>query len=212
MPNSLEELLSQAYCETHELLKRPELRQVVKRGLLISYGPPIQEPDLLLVSFQGGGKTNSEEWTTWPRRLLYLDSDQKFGKTLRELCKRAGLSTSLESSAMALPAVFPQARDDDASQWKRKTGPYGQWRRHSAEWVTRLTDEIRPRVVMVFGQEASKVLGIEWSKVQRRHRQNHQTFGLSTFRGAPAVYCQHLSRCDKTEALKSFRYAKKFIP
>ena len=64
---------------------------------------------------------------------------------------------------------------------------------------------------MIFGQEASKVLGIEWSKVQRRHRQNHQTFGLSTFTGSPAVYCQHLSRCDKTEALKSFRYAKKLM-
>ena len=188
-----------------------ELRSVVQHGLLISYGPPIPEPDLLLLSFQGGGADQVVQ-KEWPKKLLYLDDPHKFGSTLRALCRDAGLSGSLESSAMAFPAVFPQAPTSEAGRWEKGPEPYSIWRHHSVDWIERLVKAIRPKVVIVFGDRASRVFDIRWEKIERFHSQNHQTFGLSTFQGIPAVFCHHLSQgYVKSEALKCFRHAKRLI-
>ena len=211
MSDLIEELLTKAYSATHKLLKDQELGSVVRHGLSISYGPPIPEPDLLLLTFQGGGGCPIVQ-KTWPRRLLYLDDDFRFGTALRRLCRDTGLSASLESSAMAFPAVFPQAPSSEAGRWTKKTGPHSVWRHHSVYWVERLVDAIRPKVVIVFGDRASEVFDIRWEKIERIHSQRHQTFGLSTFRGSPAVYCHHLSQgCPMSEARKCFKYAKRLI-
>ncbi len=211
MSDSVEDLLTEAYSATHKLLKDQELGSVVRHGLLISYGPPIPEPDLLLLTFQGGGGCPVVQ-KTWPHRLLYLDDDFTFGRALRRLCHATGLSASLESSAMAFPAVFPQAPTSEAGRWTKKTGPHSEWRRHSVDWVERLVDAIRPKVVIVFGSRASEVFDIRWEKTEHIHSQRHQTFGLATFRGSPAVYCHHLSQgCPMSEARKCFEYAKKLI-
>ncbi len=94
----------------------------------------------------------------------------------------------------------------------RKTGPHSVWRRHSADWVKRLVKAIKPKVVIVFGDRASRVFDIGWEEVEHKHGQGHQTFGVSTFQGAPAVFCHHLSQgYVKSEALKCFRYAKELI-
>ena len=86
------------------------------------------------------------------------------------------------------------------------------WREHSAHRVRRLVKVIKPKVVMVFGDRASRVFDIQWENVERNHGQHHQTFGVSTFQGAPAVFCHHLSQgYVKSEALKCFNYAKKLI-
>ena len=53
MSDSIEHLLREAYSETHEMLKDPELRSVVKDGLLISYGPPIQDQIFYSCLFRG---------------------------------------------------------------------------------------------------------------------------------------------------------------
>ena len=209
--DSIEGLLREAYSETHEMLKDPALGPIVQHGLLISYGPPIPNPDLLLLSFQGGGADQVVQ-KNWPKKLLYLNSPERFGKKLRELCCATGLYTSLETSTMAFPAVFPQAPESEASRWMNKTGPYPVWRLHSANWVERLVRAIEPKVVMVFGDKASRTFDIRWKKMERVHAQNHQTFGVSTFQGAPVVFCHHLSRnCPESEALKSFRHAKRLI-
>lgn len=201
-------LLREAYSKSHEMLKDPELGSVVQHGLIISYGPPIPKPDLLLLSFQGAGDDKVVQ-KEWPKKLLYVDSPYRFGKKLRALCLATGLYTSLETSTMAFPAVFPQ--DKGAKRWGSEKEPYSVWRRHSVKWVERLVRVIGPKVVMVFGKEASKAFDIRWDKVERNHAQNWQTFGVATFQGAPAVFCQHLSRCKESEALKSFRYAQRLI-
>ena len=212
VPESIEGLLRDAYSATHEMLKDPELGSVVQHGLLISYGPPIPNPDLLLLSFQGGGKTYRSVQDTWPQKLLYIDSSHDFGTTLRRMCHDTGLTSSLQSSTMAFPAVFPQAPSKEADLWMRKAQPYSDWRHHSAFWVKRLVKEIKPKVVMVFGDKASRVFDISWKKVERNHGSRHQTFGVSTFEGASAVFCHHLSQgYVKSEALKCFRYANRLI-
>ena len=209
--DSIEGLLREAYSETHKMLKNPELESVVKDGLLISYGPPIPEPDLLLLSFQGGG-ADQVVYEEWPSRLLYLDDENDFGKALRSLCYDTGLSASLESSTMAFPAVFPQAHHSESTEWTRKTGPHSVWRRHSVNWVTRLVDAIQPKVVMVFRKYASDTFGIRWQNEEYGPGRRGQIFGLSTFQGAPAVYCHHLSQgYAKPEALKCFEHAKRLI-
>ena len=211
MANSIEGLLNEAYSSTHDLLKDPELGSVVQHGLLISYGPPIPNPDLLLLTFQGGGESPVIQ-ETWPRRLLYANDPYKFGKTLRSLCHDTGLSTSLQNSTMAFPAVFPQAPSREAGHWIKKAGPHSVWRHHSAGWVERLVEAIKPKVIIVFGNKASDVFDIRWDKIERNHSQNHQTFGESTFQGAPAIFCHHLSQgFVRSEALKCFKYAKRRI-
>ena len=210
MPDSIEGLLREAYSATHDMLKKPELHSVVQHGLLISYGPPVPNPDLLFLSFQGGGKTFRRVQDTWPQKLLYIDSPHKFGKTLRKMCQATGLASSLQSSAMAFPSVFPQA--PSSSRWMNKTGPHAEWRHHSAYWVKRLVKAIKPKMVIVFGKNTSEVFDISWDKVERNHGGGDQTFGISTFQGAPAVFCHHLSQgYVESEALKCFRYAKELI-
>ena len=211
MPDSIGEMLSEAYSATHDLIKDPKLGSVVRHGLLLSYGPPIAEPDLLLLTFQGGGAC-PEMQDTWPPSLLYRDDPHKFGKTLRRFCRETGLSTSLESSTMALPAVFPQAPSTEAGLWTRKTGPRSVWRRHSTDWVNRLTDAIRPKVVIVFGTKASEAFDIRWEKQRHADMRGSLTFGVSTFRGAPAVFCQHLSQgWSLSEVRRSFEHAKRLV-
>ena len=211
MTDSIEELLREAYSETHKMLKHPDLGSVVKDGLLISYGPPIPEPDLLLLSFQGGGADQVVQ-KTWPNKLLYVDSPYRFGKALRGVCRDTGLFSSLQTSAMAFPAVFPQAQSKDANRWENGSGSFSVWRNHSADWVERLVEAVNPRVVIVFGDRASRVFDIRWENTEHNHSQGHQTFGESTFKGAPAIFCHHLSQgYVKSEALKCFRYAKRVI-
>ena len=211
MTDSIEELLREAYSETHKMLKDPELGSVVKDGLLISYGPPIPEPDLLFLTFQGGGE-DSVVQKTWPKRLLYVDSPYRFGKALQGVCRDTGLFSSLQTSAMAFPAVFPQAQSKDANHWEKGPGTFSVWRNHSADWVERLVEAVNPKVVIVFGDRASRIFDIRWEKTEHNHSQGHQTFGESTFKGAPAVFCHHLSQgYVKSEALKCFGYAKKLI-
>ncbi len=94
----------------------------------------------------------------------------------------------------------------------KKTGPHAAWRRHSAGWVERLVNATYPKVVMVFGNKTSEVFDIRWEKIERIHSQGHQTFGVSTLQGAPAVFCHHLSQSFvRSEALKCFRYAKRIV-
>ena len=211
MHDSIEQLLNEAYSKTHDMLGDSTLGPVVQHGLLISYGPPVLEPDLLFLTFQGGGE-NPEVQKTWPQELLYVDSPYKFGTALRGLCRETGLYSSLQSSAMAFPTVFPQAPSGDARRWEKGTGSYLIWREHSTQWVRRFVKVIKPKVVMVFGDRASRVFDIQWENVESNHGQYHQTFGTSTFQGAPAVFCHHLSQgYVKSEALKCFNYAKKII-
>lgn len=212
MSDELERVLSQAYAATHHLLTDPSLGSVVKRGFIISYGPPIVEPDLLLISFQGGGNALKKGQESWEKRLLYLDSCYKFGRNLRNLCRKVGLYGSLENSTMAFPAVFPQAPSSGARKWKNNKGPYEKWRQHSAEWVKKLTTEAKPKVVIVFGVGASGVLEIAWKERECNHGQGWQTFGTSEFCGAPAVFCSHLSQgYTRSEVLKSLERAKSYI-
>ncbi len=211
MSDSIEDLLNEAYSTAHDMLRNPELGSIVRHGLLISYGPPIPEPVLLLLSFQGGGG-DPEVQKTWPQKLLYLDSPRNFGTALRGLCRETGLYSSLQSSAMAFPTVFPQAPSEDAGRWEKGSGSYSEWRDHSTRWVRRLVKVIKPKAVMVFGGRASRVFDIRWENVERNHGGRHQTFGTSTFQGAPAVFCHHLSQgYVKSEALKCFDYAKKLV-
>ena len=103
----------QAYKEAHDLLRDPEMRSVVNGGLTILYGPPIERPDLFLISFQGGGAA-PVIYDTWPERLLYLDDEYKLGKSFkfgRNLCtyaREVGIYQTIKESTVAVPAVFPR--------------------------------------------------------------------------------------------------------
>jgi hypothetical protein len=79
-------------------------------------------------------------------------------------------------------------------------------------WTTRLVEAQRPKVVLVFGEKASAVLGIEWREIERKHKQNHMTFARADWRGIPAVFCHHLSiGCPESEAIRCMGEVKRLI-
>ena len=195
----LEHLAQQAYDETRALRERSCMGEVVGR-MTILYGPPKLRPDLALISFQGGAEDPSPSSWTWPPSLRYLDSPYRFGRKLRRHFADAGLSGVLESSTVAMAAVFPEAPARDAAKWMARSGPRAEWRSFSSGWVRRLLLAMRPRAVLVFGKNASVSLGIddEWrdeTLVARRGR----VFARGRVFGAPTVYCHHLSQGCKDD-------------
>ena len=204
--NQLRQLTQQAYDEAHTLREQPGMGEVVGRMTLL-YGPPQLHPDLALVSFQGGAEDPSPSLRTWPPRLRYLDSPYRFGRKLRRHFADAGLSSVLESGTVALAAVFPEAPARDAAKWLARTGPRAEWRSFSSVWVRRLLRAMKPKAVLLFGQNASVSLGIDkdWHDetiIPRRGR----VFARGWVCGAPAVYCHHLSQgCKDEEVARCLR-------
>lgn len=192
---------TKAYAEARSQLAEPAMAEIVTHGFTILYGPPIQRPDLFLISFQGGGAA-PVVYKRWPERLLYLDDENKRGNAFkfgRNLCfysRQAGLYRTLETSTVAVPAIFPCGPGDLANCWLKGSGPYARWRRFSVDWVARLVDAFEPKAVVVFGKKAADALGLspEWRDVEVNPNNNVMTFGRARYRRAEAVYCGHLSQ------------------
>jgi hypothetical protein len=212
MPNlDFKQVASQAYAETGQLMRDPEMASVVTHGLNILYGPPMLQPDLAIITFQGGGADNTLQ-TSWPQRLLYLDDEFPFGTKLREYSECAGLSPILQRSTVAIAAVFPQAPQSEASTWMASTGPKARWREFSVEWTKRLLLVQAPRVILVYGTKASEALNFHWLDIERKHKQNHMTFGRAIWNDIPAIFSRHLSSgCGRESAVNCLREVKKLL-
>lgn len=199
----LEQLVQRMYCETMERLDDPCWSEVAQKVTLL-YGPPMVRPDVFLVSFQGGGGDPSPSLRTWPDKLLYLDDHypdgtprergDNFGTTLRKNFHDAGLWETLTTRTVAMAACFPES--SNADKWIVKQGPRAEWRKFSSAWVKCLIAAMRPHVVLVFGDKASKALEVhdEWRDVERRESDSHMVYGRMEIEGCPAVYCHHLSQ------------------
>ncbi len=175
----------------------------VASKITVLYGPPLVQPDVFLVSFQGGGQDSSPSRRTWPKRLLYLDDTYRFGTQLRKGFRDAGLFETLEKRTVAMAACFPEARSSEADSWMVKQGPKAEWRVFSTNWVKRMLCATRPRVVLVIGSKASKALGLEdvWCDVEWR-RGAGMVYGHAEIEGFPAVYCHHLSQGASTDGVQ----------
>jgi hypothetical protein len=210
-----EEAARAAYAETRALLADPAMAEVVTHGLTILYGPPIQSPDLFLVSFQGGGAA-PVIYDRWPERLLCLDDEFKpgdafkFGRHLCRYARESDLYDVLETSTVAVPAVFPGGPESTANAWLDRTGVRRRWREFSAGWVGRLVDACRPKVIIVFGAKTSTALGLDgsWRDVAHNHGQGWMTFGRTEWRGAPTIFTTHLSRPVRDEVVRAFATAR----
>ncbi|MYG12318.1 MAG: hypothetical protein F4171_05920 [Gammaproteobacteria bacterium] len=192
----LERLACQMYSETFKLLEEPELKEVAKHRVTAMYGPPMVRPDLALVSFQGGAGDDSPSGKRWPKKLLYLDDDFRFGEALRSQFALAEMSETLERRTVAMAACFPEAPQSEANSWMRKTGPKAEWREFSVAWVRQMVAAMRPQVVLVFGKKASEAMGLEgeWRDEERDSSRGWRGFGRTEIEGCPALYCQHLSQ------------------
>ena len=215
----LEQLVQRMYRETMERLEDPCWSKVAQKVTLL-YGPPMVLPDVFLVSFQGGGGDPSPSLRTWPDKLLYLDDhypdgtprtrDDRFGKTLRQNFCDAGLWETLTKRTVAMAACFPESAEPE--RWTDKQGPRAEWRKFSSAWVKCLIAAMRPRVVLVIGEKASKALEVhdEWHDVERRESDRHMVYARMKIEGCPAVYCHHLSQGSaKVEVQKYLRELKR---
>ena len=209
----IERLARQMYDETFERLDDPWLREIVRDKVTVMYGPPMVRPDLALVSFQGGGGDRMETARSWPERLLYLDDEFVFGRTLRRQCKLAGLGEVLEKRTVAMAACFPEAPSAEARLWMAKSGATAEWREFSVAWVRKMLAAMLPRAVVVFGKKASQAMELEgqWRDEQRDAR-GWRAFGCAEVEGCPTVYCQHLSQGWNGEHVQmSLRWAHRLI-
>ena len=168
------------------------------------YGPPMANPDLMLVSFQGGGGDSSPSEPTWPDRLRYLNSEFDFGRALRRQFREAGLYETLEARTVAMAACFPEAPANQSNGWMAKRGPRAEWREFSSNWVRRMVSAMRPRAVLLFGKKASKAVGLDdrWGDEVLDSR-GWRAFGRAEVEGCPAVYCQHLSQGWRRECVQT---------
>jgi hypothetical protein len=207
-----------AYAETAALLSDPSMARVVTHGLTLLYGPPIQNPDLFVISFQGGGAA-PVVYDKWPARLLYLDDEFKpgnafkFGRHLCRYAREVGMYDVLVNSTVAVPAVFPGGPESSAGAWLGQGGPHKRWRDFSVAWVQRFVDACRPKVVIVFGGKTSRALGLDdaWRDVAHNHGQGWMTFGRTEWRGFQTLFTTHLSRPVRDEVIRALTVAREII-
>ncbi len=197
-------LARRMYDETFERLDDPRLRGVVGGKVTPMYGPPMVQPDLALISFQGGAGDQTPSARSWPEKLLYLDDDFHFGRSLRSQCAEAGLAETLEERTVAMAACFPEAPSAEAGRWEAKSGPRADWREFSVAWVRQMLAAMSPRAVLVFGMRASRAMGMEgeW-RDEHCDGRNWRAFGRAEVEGCPAIYCQHLSQGWNREHVQS---------
>ena len=190
----IERLARCMYRETMERREDPRWKQVAQKVTLL-YGPPMMRPDLFLVSFQGGAEDRSPSRETWPGQLVYLSDSYNFGSALRQNFGAAALSETLAKRTVAMATCFPEATRAEAGKWMVKQGPRAEWRMFSSEWVKRMIAAMRPRAVLLFGDKASRALGLrdQWRDVQLRPRRG-MVYARGEVEGFPAVYCHHLSQ------------------
>ena len=68
----LKEVEKQLYDEVKKYLKDRDLRSVVEYGLTPLYGPLMKNPDMALLTFQGGGAIKLIQEKA-PHQMLYLN-------------------------------------------------------------------------------------------------------------------------------------------
>lgn len=189
----------------------PSLAGVVNHGLSICYGPVKWKPDLALITFQGGGADKTIQGKP-PGHFLYANDPYRFGKAVRRYSGEVGLLDTIKHNSIAHPVVFPQGPTPEAGKWLAASGPRAIWREFSIQILDQLLAAQKPKVMIVFGEKASKLLGIEWSETRHNHPQHHMTFGIGKWKGTPSIYCHHLSiGCPSEEAHRCFLEAKKLI-
>ena len=207
------QLAARMYDETFLRLEHACLQHVVGSRITAMYGPPMQNPDVMLVSFQGGAGDNSPSEPTWPDRLRYLDSEFGFGRAMRRQFREAGLYETLEARTVAMAACFPEAPANESNLWMAKRGARADWREFSSNWVRRMVSAMRPRAVLLFGKKASKAVGLDdrWGDEVLDSR-GWRAFARAELEGCPAVYCQHLSQGWKREWVQiSLREVERII-
>jgi hypothetical protein len=207
-----------AYADVKGLLADPAMASAATAGLTILYGPQIQRPDLMMISFEDGGADGRFQ-LTWPDRLLYLYDEAKsgnafkFGRTLCACANEAGVCDPLASSCVATCAIFPQATEADAGRWLTGGPPWADWRAFWTGWVRRFVAAFAPRVIVVFGDKASRALGLaeRWPDVARNHGQGWMTFGRTDWLGVPTLFTTHLSRTVLRDAVRALATARGLV-
>lgn len=200
-----------AYAACAEMMRDPKLSPVVLHGLSICYGPVMFRPRLALITFQGGGADPTFQREA-PDDLLYKSDPYRFGSAVRKYAGLTGLTDVLNMSTISHPVVFPQAPTRDAPKWERNGGAYSAWRQTSLNWLSELLAAQDPKVIMVFGDKAARLLGLDWTDEEFSHVQGHRTFARAQWNGRPAIFCHHLSiGCPAEAALRAFSEARHLI-
>ena len=155
----------------------------VEHGMNILYGPPIPNPDVMIVSAQGGGGDLKRQ-RTWPPRLEYLHSKYRFGNRLVRDFADAGMSDVLESSTVATNIAFPQFKGG-FDRWMKQGGS-GEWLERSLDWVQQLVRLMPPKVVLTYGSHAFRHL------VGRKKEGGQYRIDEDRWLGVQVIGCGHL--------------------
>jgi hypothetical protein len=82
--------IRQIYHEANAFFGRPELKEAAaKRGWAILYGPLIEQPPILFIGLQPGGKTGDKPWSgegdPWPKTNQYVEDQGRFANNVRQI-------------------------------------------------------------------------------------------------------------------------------
>ena len=215
----LKEVEKQLYDEVKKYLKDRDLRSAVEYGLTPLYGPLMKNPDIALLTFQGGG-ANKLIQEKAPHQMLYLNDNERFGNVLRKYMNECGLYEKFTKSTVAHAVIFPQAPVTMAQKWlSSKNEPIKFWRDFSVKWTKKLILLQNPKIIIIFGQKTENLLDVKWNnntlefphygegEITISEKENSDNF--ETFK---VIYCHHLSQGYTSNGVrKCFNKVKEFL-
>ncbi|WP_372708076.1 hypothetical protein [Brevundimonas sp.] len=154
-------------------------------GYFPLYGPPIENPSLLIVSDQpgAGAHVTADQLTpdSWPDALSYIDSAGRFAGVLKQIVEPDILKRSVATAAI----VF---RAKSLEQWKRAgdASVIRDAEEFSADQVRRLALALRPRMILTSGGK-SKAVFLDASAF------SGVDYVQGSWRNIPILACKHLS-------------------
>ena len=168
-PDELLELKSycrQVYKKTLQLCKTHKNQDQIM-GSWCLCGPPMIEPDVLFISYQGGGGDQTFH-KRWPDQQFYYNSPYRLGQLLTKIFTDAGKGEMLRlSTGTAL--VFFQC----CSMKYWKTTPKhirDELEQFSSTHALSFIEKMRPKLVIAIGSDAFKALVKNPSKVIKPYR------------------------------------------
>jgi hypothetical protein len=183
----------------HGVLIRPD------QGLSVLYGEPPATTDLAIVNFQSDACDRplfDPMGRPWPQHLCHADEAEDpfpFGAQARRVFAAHGLTSTLCERTLAINAIYPNAPIGDSGLWLGAEGGYGAWRRFSIGWTSLVLEQVRPKAILLLGQNAKLAIG---RKLADMPVVEAVPFAATAEEGSDAIYDAPFRRLKKLLGLR----------
>jgi|GEM_PF-4385865 len=187
--NELKSYCKSVYKETLQLCEKNKDQGQIK-GSWCLCGPPMIEPDVFFISYQGGGGDKTFH-KTWPAQNFYYNSPYRLGQLLTSIFVNAGKREMLRlSTATAL--IFFQC--SSVEHWKSMPIHIrNELEQFSYSHALSFIEKMRPKLVLAIGSDAFKALVKNPSLIIQPYRNKIVQEG--TFANRRVLGISHLTGC-----------------